>query len=123
MNIFLNKVYNASFIISDHLFQKIDEAELYFNKYEPVVIPKSTRLIEGEIYEAEIFLIAIDTTFEFKVIVNEDTLHSKNGKVIYRKTTDELGIHSLTGKLLTRKSGYEKPVELTFKSDYKVIKK
>ena len=48
--------------VVNYLYSKIDEASFKFNKIEPLVIPKSTYIIAGTEYYAQIMMAARDTT-------------------------------------------------------------
>ena len=123
LNLILNLVYIAEFKAYAYLYKSIDQEKLQTNKYEPVVIPNSTRLRKGETYEADIFITVIDTVKELTVVINDDTLLSQNGKVLFKETANKPGKHLITGKLFIQKPGSTELDSFFFESDYKVLKK
>lgn len=64
------------------LFTKLDEGAFKFNKIDPLVIPRSSYVIAGDTYYAEIMMAARDTTQPPIVVVDGKTLEIKDGKGI-----------------------------------------
>jgi gliding motility-associated protein GldM len=68
-----------------HLYTRLDAGAFKFNKVDPLVIPRSTYVISGDTYYAEIMMAARDTT--------QDPIVTVRGKQL--ETTDGRGILSI----------------------------
>ena len=124
LNLLINKVncYNALVLYS--LAESISLSKYYFTKYKPVVIPLKNMLKPSEYYDAEIFLTFLDTTAEFKVIINNETFKSQNGIVNYKKQANKIGTITENGFLILYERGSIRELDIfPFDFEYRVINK
>lgn len=84
-------IQNAESNIITALFSQIDAASFKFNKLGARFLAKSTYVLEGDNFEAEIFLAAEDTTQQPEIFVNNNKLIMRDGKGIYRTTATQVG--------------------------------
>ena len=67
-------VRNAESDVINHLFAQIDATSFKFNKLQAQVVSKSDFVLQGNSYEAKVFLSAVDTTANPVIIVGGSTL-------------------------------------------------
>jgi len=114
-------IQNAETNIITVLYSQIDAASFKFNKLGARVIPKSTYVLEGDQFEAEIFLAAEDTTQQPEILVGGSKLTMKDGKGIYRVTASKAGTFKWEG-LINFKNPEGNIDSYHFKSEYQVGK-
>jgi len=89
-----NQIRNLEYVFIKSVYAKIDYPKFRPNKLEAIVVPKSRYVQKGDIYEAQIQWVAIDTTFRNTVLIENakgdyDTLtYSPNGKAHYTEYVD-----------------------------------
>lgn len=62
-------VRNAETEVLNFLYSQIDAASFKFNKLEPVILTKSNYIMQGNEYEAQVFIAASDTTKQPQIMV------------------------------------------------------
>ena len=82
-------VRNSEADVLNFLFTQIDAGSFKFNKIIPMVIPTSTYIMQGNEYEAKVFVAATDTTRDPEILVgNYTTRKSSDGTSTYEMTGD-----------------------------------
>lgn len=77
-------VRNAETDVLGFLYTQIDAGSLRFNKIIPTVIPNSTYVMQGNSYEARVFVAATDTTQDMEIFVGPYTSKTNSdGTVTY----------------------------------------
>ncbi len=84
-------ITNAETNVISSLYSQIDAASFKFNRLGARILAKSTYVIEGDPFEAEIFLAAEDTTQQPEIYVGNTKLSMRDGKGIYKVTTTQSG--------------------------------
>ncbi|MGQ8337231.1 type IX secretion system motor protein PorM/GldM [Sunxiuqinia sp. A32] len=114
-------IQNAETNVLTYLYSQIDAGSFKFNKLGARVIAKSSYVLEGDYYEAEVFLAAEDTTQQPEIIVNGQALEIVDGKGIYRVPASESGSFSWGGiiKYKTPEGGFN---TYDFEEEYQVSK-
>jgi gliding motility-associated protein GldM len=103
------------------LHQGINDEDISFNNLEARVIPKSNFVMAGTPYEAEILLVASNTTTDHNMLVNGSRINVKDGAGYYTKTSNEIGLRKFSGSIMVKGAdGVEKPYD--FKSEYTIFK-
>ena len=90
-------VTNSEATVINYLYAQIDAGSFKFNSLGAKVIAKSNLVIQGEPYEAEVFLAAEDTTQQPQIIINGKEAEIKDGKAIYKVNTNEAGTFKWSG--------------------------
>jgi len=112
-------IENAESNIISLFYSNIDAASFKFNTLEARILPKSNYVIQGDQFEAEIYLAAIDTTKDPEVFVNNAKITAKNKRFIYTTTASDVGSKTYTGTIkYTNPEGIIVPY--TFKGEYQV---
>ena len=75
-------VRNMESDVVRYLFTRLDEGTFKFNKIDPLVMPRSTYVIAGDTYYAEVMMAARDTTQDPIVTVNGQKLEIQGGRGI-----------------------------------------
>lgn len=77
-------VRNAETDVLGFLYTQIDAGSLRFNKIIPTVIPVSTYIMQGNSYEARVFVAATDTTQDMEIFVGPYTTKTNSdGTITY----------------------------------------
>ncbi len=90
-------IENAETNIISSLYSQIDASSFKFNKLGAHILTKSTYVMEGDKFEAEIFLSAEDTTRQPEIYVGNTKLTLKDGKGIYTVPADKVGTFKWDG--------------------------
>jgi gliding motility-associated protein GldM len=96
LNKLINEVKNTEFDIVSELFSEISAEDFKFDKIGAKVVPKSSYVLTGDTYEADIFVAAYDTK-QTPIIEIGDAVDTINNVVLGNKTTVEG--HEGVGKL------------------------
>ena len=114
-------IQNAESNILSYLYSQIDASSFKFNKLGARVIAKSSYVLEGDVYRAEVFLAAEDTTQQPIVLVNNKPLKIVDGKGIYEVPATSSGNFEWEGiiKYRTPEGAYN---TYKFTEEYQVSK-
>ncbi|HEY5511458.1 MAG TPA: gliding motility protein GldM [Prolixibacteraceae bacterium] len=107
----------------NYYYSKIDAASFKFNKLKAQVIPKSSYILQGDSYEAKVFISAIDTTAVPEIIVNGAKLPIIPGENAgtYKVTTSKEGTATWRG-YINFKSPSGNIIQYPFEQEYEVVK-
>ena len=114
-------IQNAETNIITTLFGQIDEKSFKFNKLGARILAKSTYVLEGDQFEAEIFLAAEDTTQQPEIFVGNTKLSMKDGKGIYKANASQAGTFKWGG-LIKYKAPDGNTKDYKFEGEYQVGK-
>ncbi|MCQ2215851.1 MAG: gliding motility protein GldM [Bacteroidales bacterium] len=92
-------VRNAEADVVQYLYSSIDKASFKFNKIEPLIIAKSSYVLQGGSYEADIMLAAYDDTMEPIVKVADSELRVEAGRGKYTVAASAVGQKKYTADL------------------------
>jgi len=98
-----NQVKNAEAIIIQTLYSGIGATDFKFDTVAPRVIPKSSFLISGDKYEADLFIAAFSSTDTASKVLIGDGYDSINGKLLGNVKT--LNIQRGLGKYVVEGAG------------------
>lgn len=82
-----------------YLYTKLDEGAFKFNKVDPLVMPRSTYVIAGDTYYAEIMMAARDTTQDPEVMVRGKKLETHQGRGILSIPATSVGPQKWDGEI------------------------
>jgi gliding motility-associated protein GldM len=125
-------IRNSEADIVRYFYGQISASDFKFNKLTPVVIPKSSYVLRGGQYEAEVFIAAQDTTQQPRIFIGDvdldangnivgsgDSLPILNGKGQYKVSASSLGEKSWGGLIaMTAPDGSTKTYK--FEEKYEV---
>jgi len=116
-----NDFRNAEAQVLAFLLGQIDAGSFKFNKLEAIVNAPTGYVLQGQPYEAQIFIAASDTTKDPKVVMNGGSeLKVENGKAKYTGETSSLGIKTVAGKILVESPATGEILEFPFSTEYQV---
>lgn len=110
-------IRNAEADMLRYLYSQIGARDFKFNKLDPVVIPSGTYVLQGEKYQADVFIAAQDTTQQPSVYVGQyrvnddgsyemigsyDSLKIVNGRGYYEGNTSGIGEREWGGLITLR---------------------
>jgi len=114
-------IRNAESDILNYLYSGIDEESFKFNKLMPAVIPRtSTMVVQGNPYEAEIFLAAVDSTQDPEILINNRPIEVKDGVGIFRTVPGRSG-HFKWGGIINYAAPDGRILSYEFEEEYDVI--
>ena len=90
-------VKNSEANLINYLYAQIDAGSFLFNKLGARVIPRSSVVLQGDEYVAEVFLAAEDTTQQPEIIINNRSVEVKDRKATYRVRSIEPGTFNWSG--------------------------
>jgi gliding motility-associated protein GldM len=114
-------IQNAETNIITTLYSQIDEKSFKFNRLGAKILAKSTYVLEGDQFEAEIFLAAEDTTQQPEIFVGGSKLAMKDGKGMYKTTVSTAGTFKWGG-LIKYKNPEGEIKDYKFEGEYQVGK-
>lgn len=129
-------IRNAEADMLRYLYSQIGARDFKFNKLGPVVIPSGNYVLQGEKYEADVFIAAQDTTQQPSVYVGDytgneedgfemvgrfDSLEIVNGRGYYKGSTSGIG-DSEWGGLITLRAPDGSIKKYPFQQKYTVAK-
>ena len=103
--------------IVDQLFGKVGEETILYDKFKVAIIPNSTYLLQGETFEAQVYLAASSSMAKPRVTVNGQSLTvDANGMAHYKASASSVGEKSVNASITTKTgTGQTK----TYKGDMK----
>ncbi len=114
-------IVNTEATMLGWLHNQIDADSFKFNKLTPVVITKSSAVLEGGNYQAQVFLAAEDTTQTPEIMVGGSLLKVESGKGIYSAAATRAGSYKWGGEIKFKKSDGN-VLTYPFEQEYQVIK-
>ena len=80
LNKFISEVQNAEFDVVSHLYSSVTAEDFKFDEINAKVVPKTSYILKGQTYEAEVFVAAYDTKQNPEVFVLKgvDAITSRN---------------------------------------------
>jgi gliding motility-associated protein GldM len=114
-------IENAETNVISSLFSQIDAASFKFNRLGARILAKSTYVLQGDQFEAEIFLAAEDTTQQPEIFVGNTKLTMRDGKGIYKASTSQIGTFKWGG-LIKYKNPEGNINSYPFEGEYQVGK-
>ena len=112
-------IQNAETNVISALYGQIDAASFKFNRLGARILAKSTYVLEGDQFEAEIFLAAEDTTQQPEIFVGNNKLTMRDGKGIYTATANQVGTFKWGG-LIKYKNPEGNVNSYPFEGEYQV---
>ena len=119
----LTKIKNDAKNLETDVLSKLQEGvyidDIPINTIKAMVIPRSNYVMKGAPYEAEILLVASNSTSENRILVNGQEIEVAKGKGQYSTINNEVGAKAFSGSIMVKgKDGVEKPYN--FNSVYQV---
>lgn len=114
---------NAEFDIANNLYKAVNADDFKFDKVAARVIPKSTYIMQGSQFEADIFVAAYDSKAQLKAEVNGAKLVSTdtNGSITWKTGSGGEGVHKYQGNVYVKAANGE-DVAYPFSGEYTVGK-
>ena len=114
-------IQNAETNLISTLYSQIDAASFKFNRLGARILAKSTYVLEGDQFEAEIFLAAEDTTQQPEIFVGGTKLSMRDGMGVYKATASKVGTFKWSG-LIKYKNPEGNFISYPFEGEYQVGK-
>jgi len=125
-NMLLLKILLKQYIVQTTIISQIYKSHFLFHQIKPIVVPANNPIELGEVFTAEIYLAAIDTSYRYTVMVEDDTLsykshYSSDAFVpIYIHKPDKKGTYNINATMSIFHAKYKKQFEYPFVIEYEV---
>ena len=98
------------------LYKKIDQGDVRVNELQAFVIPRSTSILQGDKFSAQIILAAVDSTQRPTISIdNKEMFEFQDG--VYTANCDKTGDYIFSGRMSV--NGAKKPIK--FEQHYTVV--
>jgi len=116
-------IRNSESDVINYFYTRIDASSFKFNALKAQVIPKSNYVLEGDVYEAKVFISALDTTAAPEIIVNGNKLPIIPGENagLYKVGVGKEGTFTWRG-IINFKNPNGLIVQYPFEQEYQVAK-
>lgn len=94
-----NDAMNLEYDIVNTLFSLVSSGDFKFSDIVAKIVPKSSYVLLGDAFEAEIFIVAFDKKTTTTGIVNGQRMNSKDGIIAYSSSTTKEGLFTVSGHL------------------------
>lgn len=117
-------VRNVEGDILNLMYGQLDASSFKFNKLVPIVLPNSTYVMQGNEYNAQIFLAAFDSTAYPTVIINgrEIPMDPKTGLPTYKVTGSGVGPQKYKGEIKIKQPNSENYNSYPVSGEFQVAK-
>ncbi|UXD69402.1 gliding motility protein GldM [Sphingobacterium faecium] len=95
---------NAESDVVKLILGKMDQAVVNLDKFAAVAVAPTSYLVQGQPYQAEVFLTASDSKSQPAISVNGSPLQIVDGKGVYNVSTSKEGIFSWTGVIQVKQT-------------------
>jgi len=95
---------NAESDVVKLILGKMDQAVVNLDKFAAVAVAPTSYLVQGQPYQAEVFLTASDSKSQPAISVNGSPLQIVDGKGVYHVSTSKEGIFSWTGVIQVKQT-------------------
>ena len=94
-----NDAMNLEYDVVNALYSLVSAGDFKFSDVVAKIVPKSSYVLVGEAFEAEIFIVAFDKKATITGIVNGQRMDSKDGVITYKTSTSREGLSKVSGHL------------------------
>lgn len=116
LNKFKSEIQNAEMDLVNHLYSQISADDFKFDQVVARVLPKSTYIIQGGQYEADVIVAAYDSKSELRGEVRGQNIVGDSGMLKLKFGAGALGQQKYKGTIFVKKETGEVPYE--FESEY-----
>lgn len=113
---------NAESEIVKKILGEMDQAVINLDQFAAVAVAPSSYIIQGQPYQAEVFLTAYDSKLAPTITVGGSTLPLKEGKGIYAVNTSREGMFSWVGTVLVKQTDGTTKTYRTAEQKYQVAR-
>lgn len=116
LNKFKSEIQNAEMDLINHLYQQVSADDFKFDQVTARVLPKSTYIIQGGQYEADVIVAAYDSKSELTGEVRGQNLVGDSGMLKLKFGANTLGEQKYKGTVYVKKETGSVPYE--FEGEY-----
>ncbi len=95
---------NAESVVVKKFLSKMDEALVTLDAFAAVAVAPTSYLIQGQPYQAEVFLTAYDSKQNPDIYVGGSRLQTKNGRGVYQVSTNREGMFTWSGTIRVKQT-------------------
>jgi hypothetical protein len=101
LDLLSNIILNSNSIMLEYYIRKMENPRYRANKLEIAVIPKEKYLHPNDIYKADLYLLAYDTTANMSIKIGNQNLKTHQGKAKFKDARSDLPWNIYRNGLLT----------------------
>ena len=117
----VTEVRSAEFDLINNLFSRITAGAFTFNKIDARVVPVSNIVMQGGRFEADVFLVAIDTLLQPTITLGGGPIQVRDGVGRISLSADRPGANSFSGRIsIPDPAGGTVPLSFPFDGQYVV---
>lgn len=110
LNKFKSEIQNVEFDVINDLASAVSANDYKFDNVRARVVPKSTYIMQGESYEADVFVAAYDSHTQLRAEVSGGSMtNSDSGAIKLKFAANRLGPQKYSGVVYVKKAGGETP--------------
>ena len=113
-------VRNTESSVLSYLLSQIGKADMKFNAIKAVVNAKSSYVLVGQPYKAEIFIAAYDSTQNPEILVGGSKIPVNSGVGVFTGNTSSVGPKSFGGVIKLKNKSTGEVKDYPFKGEYEV---
>jgi gliding motility-associated protein GldM len=113
-------VRNTESSVLSYLLSQIGKTDMKFNAIKAVVNAKSSYVLVGQPYKAEIFIAAYDSTQNPDILVGGSPIPVNNGVGVFTGNTSSVGPKSFGGVIKLKNKSTGEIKDYPFKGEYEV---
>ncbi|MBQ1698264.1 MAG: hypothetical protein II075_10325, partial [Bacteroidales bacterium] len=113
-------VRNTESSVLSYLLNQIGKTDMKFNAIKAVVNAKSSYVLVGQPYKAEIFIAAYDSTQNPDILVGGSKIPVNNGVGVFTGNTSSVGPKSFGGVIKLKNKSTGEVKDYPFKGEYEV---
>ncbi len=125
LNQFKNDAHATEQMVVQRLSQKIGGVTpvFDFNTMQAIIVPSSKKVVEGDIFTAEIYVASLDNDQRPSIMIGGQQLPvDANGKAVFQTVASGVGYKDVNGSLMV-KNAKGKNKKLRFSASYEVVPK
>ncbi len=111
---------NTTYDVLYALFKKIGGSPIPIDKVEAAIVPKSSYVMSGDKFQADIYLTAYSTRQANEVYINGERYMAEDGKINYTVPSGAVGQHEVKGEIWVREADSLR--KYPFQTTYNVFK-
>lgn len=95
---------NTTYDVLYALYKKIGGSPIPIDRIQATIVPKSSYVMSGDQFEADIFLTAYSTRQANEVHIGDQKFVAEDGKITYRVPANTSGEHKISGEIWVREA-------------------
>ena len=92
-------ILNTESDVISQLYSSVSEDDFKFDTISARIVPRSTNVVVGSDFEADIFVAAFDSKSKITATINGQTYEGESGSILYRVPANSVGEKTFSGTI------------------------